>query len=141
MEQRLSIVTLGVSDVALSRQFYERLGWSASSTSNDNIVFFQLGGIAFALYGRAALAEDANLPAPGDCFGGATLAYNVRQKSDVDRVLAEARAAGARILKPAQDAFWGGYSSYFADPDGHAWEIAWNPYFTILKDGSLRLPE
>ena len=141
MEQRLSIVTLGVSDVAMSRQFYERLGWSPSSAGNDKIVFFQLGGIGLALYGRGALADDANLSAGEGGFGGVTLAYNVRRKNDVDAVLAEAQAARGRILKPAQEVFWGGYSGYFADPDGHPWEVAWNPHFAILGDGSLKLPD
>lgn len=143
MEQRLSLVTLGVADVARSRRFYEEgLGWTPSSASRESIVFFQLGGIALALFGRAALAEDAHLPpTPAEGFGGITLAHNVGSRAEVDAVMAHAERAGARILKPAQDVFWGGYSGYFADPDGHPWEVAWNPFVTLGPDGSLRLPE
>ena len=141
MEQRLSLITLGVADLARSRRFYEQgLGWAPSSAGNENVVFFQLGGIALSLYGRASLAEDARLEDRGGGFGGITLAYNTRTREDVDAVLARAKAAGARILKPAEEAFWGGYSGYFADPDGHPWEVAWNPHFTLLPDGSLSLP-
>jgi catechol 2,3-dioxygenase-like lactoylglutathione lyase family enzyme len=140
MEQRLSIVTLGVADLARSRRFYERLGWKASGASTQDIVFFQLGGSALSLYGREALAHDAVLPAEGTGFGGITLAHNVRSREEVDAVLKQAQAAGARVLKPAEDAFWGGYSGYFADPDGHPWEIAWNPHSPLLDDGSFRLP-
>jgi uncharacterized protein len=141
MEQRVSIVTLGVSDLERSRKFYERLGWKKSKASNDDIVFFQAGGIVLALYSRSELAKDANLDAEGRGFGGATIAYNTRSREEVDRVLDEAAQAGAKILKPAVVASWGGYSGYFADPDGHPWEVAWNPHFAIDKDGSLRLPE
>ncbi|HYD99633.1 MAG TPA: VOC family protein [Alphaproteobacteria bacterium] len=142
MEQRLSLITLGVADLARSRRFYESgLGWTPSAASQDDVVFFQLGGIALSLYPRPLLAEDARLadagPAP---FGGIALAYNARTKAEVDAVLAKAVAAGAALLKPAQDAFWGGYSGYFADPDGHPWEVAWNPGFPIAEDGSVRLP-
>jgi uncharacterized glyoxalase superfamily protein PhnB len=142
MERRLTLVTLGVADVARNRRFYEQLGWKASSASSESIVFFQLGGgIALALYGRAALAQDACLPGDGSGFGGVTLAHNVRTREEVDAVLDRARKAGARILKPAEDAFWGGYSGYFADPDGHPWEVAWNPHFPLRDDGGLQLPE
>jgi catechol 2,3-dioxygenase-like lactoylglutathione lyase family enzyme len=141
MEQRLNIITLGVADLTRSRQFYERLGWRASSASNKSIVFFQAGATALALYPCAELAKDAHLPAEGSGFGGITIAYNARTRNEVDAVLAEARAAGAKILKPAEEAFWGGYSGYFADPDGHPWEVAWTPGFKIETDGSLRLPE
>jgi hypothetical protein len=141
MEQRLSLITLGVADLARSRRFYEQgLGWTPSSAGNENVVFFQLGGIALSLYGRASLAEDARLEDRGGGFGGITLAYNTRAREEVDAVLARAEAAGARILKPAEEAFWGGYSGYFADPDGHPWEVAWNPHFTLLPDGGLSLP-
>ena len=140
MEQRLSLVTLGVADVARARAFYQRLGWRASSVSNADIAFFQLNGFALALYGRAALAEDAAMADAGPGFGGIALAYNVRERHEVDAVLAAAQAAGGRILKPARDAAWGGYSGYFADPDGHPWEVAWNPGFAILPDGKLVLP-
>ena len=139
MEQRLSLVTLGVADVAAARAFYARLGWRESAHGNATIAFFQLNGFALALYGRAALAEDAMLPDEPAGLGGITLAYNVRAREDVDAVLAEAVGAGGRILKPARDMFWGGYSGYFSDPDGHPWEVAWNPGFAILPDGRLEL--
>ena len=139
MEPRISLVTLGVADMARARRFYEALGWRASGPG-EGVTFFQAGGMILSLYGRAALAEDAHLPAEGAGFGGATLGYNVRERADVDRTLDEARAAGATILKPAEDVFWGGYSGYFADPDGHPWEVAWNPHFPILDDGTIRLP-
>ena len=140
MEQRLSVITFGVADLERSRRFYEDgLGWRRANDSEE-IVFYQAGGMVVALYPRAALALDAGLEDDGPGFGGITLAYNVRQRSDVDAVLAEAEAAGARILKPARDAFWGGYSGCFADPDGHPWEVAWNPHWTLDTDGAVRLP-
>lgn len=139
MEQRISIVTLGVADLERSRAFYQRLGWSPSAASGEGIVFFQTGCAALALYPRSELARDVNLAPEGQGFAGITLAYNPRTRAEVDAVLAEAEAAGARILKPAQEAFWGGYSGYFADPDNHVWEVAWNPFFAITEDGSLRL--
>ena len=140
MEQRLSIVTLGVEDVARSRRFYEDLGWRASGAGDDTIAFFQAGGIALALYGRAALAADAGLPDAQSGSGGIVLAHNVRARDEADAVLARAEAAGGRILKPAEEAFWGGYSGCFADPDGHVWEVAWNPHFELTPEGELRLP-
>jgi len=141
MEQRLSIVTLGVADLARSREFYERLGWHASSASSAEIVFFQAGGMALALYPRAALAKDANVAPEGYAFPGFTLAYNARTRQEVDTVLAEAQRVGAALLKPAQEAFWGGYSGYFSDPDGFLWEVAWNPFFSIAEDGTIQLPK
>ena len=141
MEQRLSIVTLGVSDLSRSSEFYERLGWRRSTASSESIVFFQAGCMAVALYPRTELAKDANVAADGAGFGGITLAYNARSREDVDQVLAEARTAGAKIVKPAQEAFWGGYSGYFSDPDGFLWEVAWNPYFPIAENGAIQLPE
>ncbi|MBI3993372.1 MAG: VOC family protein [Candidatus Lambdaproteobacteria bacterium] len=140
MEQRVSLITLGVADVAASRAFYERLGWRASSVGGGEVAFFQLGGMAFGVYGLAALAEDAGLPGLPGAPGGIALAYNVRRKEEVDAVLAEAQAAGARLLKPAEEKFWGGYSGYFADPDGYPWEVAWNPGFTWSADGGVVLP-
>ena len=142
MDQRLSIITLGVHDLARAKRFYETLGWTASPAGNAHIVFFQLPGMVLGLYPRAALADDAQLPdgVPPGRFGGMAIAYNARDKAEVDRVLQEAVAAGARLLKPAHDAFWGGYSGYFADPDGHPWEVAFNPHWELQKDGSLRLP-
>jgi uncharacterized protein len=141
MEQRISLITLGVADLERSRTFYERLGWQRSVRSAEGIAFFQAGGMALALYPRAELAQDAGVPAQSQGFSGFTLAFNARSRAEVDAVLAEAQAAGATILKPGQDAFWGGYSGYFADPDGFPWEVAWNPSFPIADDGSISLPE
>jgi uncharacterized protein len=139
MEQRLSLVTLGVTDVGRARRFYEDgLGWRRGNDHPD-VVFFQLGGMVLALWGREALAEDARLPGAGSGFGGIALAYNTRSREEVDEVLKEAEAAGATILKPAEDTVWGGYSGYFADPDGHLWEVAWNPGWTLAADGSISL--
>ena len=140
MEQRISIVTLGIADLARSRAFYERLGWRASGKT-EGVVFFQAGGMALALYPRDELAKDANTATAGHGFGGITLAYNARNRAEVDSVLAEAQGAGATILKPAQEAFWGGYSGYFADPDGFLWEVAWNPFFPISGDGAIHIPD
>ena len=103
-------------------------------------MFFQVGGLALALYPRIALAKDANVSPDGLGFCGITLAYNTRTRGEVDAVLAQAGAAGAKLLKPAQEAFWGGYSGYFADPDGFLWEVAWNPFFPIAEDGSIQIP-
>lgn len=144
MEARVSLITLGVADLGRAREFYEDgLGWRASGEGSGKIVFFQLGGIILSLYGRDDLAADANLAAgeTGTGFGDIALAHNLRAREDVDQVLSEAERAGARILKPAQDTFWGGYSGYFADPDGHVWEAAWNPGFAITEDGATLLPD
>jgi hypothetical protein len=139
MEQRLSLVTLGVADLERARRFYEDgLGWRRGN-DHPEVAFYQIGGAVLALFGRDALAADARVAAAGSGFGGVALAYNTRTREEVDAVLAEAEAAGATILKPAEDAFWGGYSGYFADPDGHLWEIAWNPDWTLTEDGSVRL--
>jgi hypothetical protein len=140
MEQRLNIVTLGVSDLAASRAFYARLGWRESSASQQGIAFFQAGGIVLALFDRHHLAADAMVPEPGSGFRGVTLAQNVRAKEQVADLLAAAVAAGATLVKPAQDVFWGGHSGYFADPDGHLWEVAWNPFFALDENGLLALP-
>ncbi len=140
MEQRISIITLGVADLDSSRKFYERLGWRRSMAASDGIVFFQAGGMALALYPREELAKDATVPPDGQGFRCVTVAYNARSRAEVDSVLEEAMAAGAGISKPAQEAFWGGYSGYFSDPDGFLWEVAWNPFLVIENDGSIRLP-
>ncbi len=140
MEQRISLITLGVANLERSRNFYERLGWRRSMANAEGIVFFQTGGMALALYPRSELARDVNIAAEGQGFAGITLAYNARSRDEVDTVLAEAEAAGAKLLKPAQEAFWGGYSGYFADPDDFPWEVAWNPGFPIANDGSIQLP-
>ena len=140
MEQRISLITLGVTDLAQSRHFYEHdLGWHPSSASNAQVTFFQTGGMILALYGKAALAQDAHLAPEGSGFGGIALAYNVRQREEVEAVLAEAQAAGAILLKPAEETDWGGYAGYVADLDGYPWEVAWNPHFPLLDDGSVQL--
>lgn len=141
MEQRVSIVTLGVSDLARSQAFFESLGWKRSVKGTEGIAFFQTGGMALALYPRDELAKDAGIASDVGGFGGVTLAYNARSREEVDAVLAEAVAAGATLQKPAQEAFWGGYSGYFADLDGHLWEVAWNPSFSIDSLGNTLLPE
>jgi catechol 2,3-dioxygenase-like lactoylglutathione lyase family enzyme len=140
MEQRLSLVTLGVRDLAASRAFYKRLGWTESSAGNDEVAFFQCGGFVFALWGRKALADDAGVQAGNGGFANVSLAYNVRHKGEVDATLEDAVKAGARMLRAAADTSWGGRTGYFADPDGFAWEVAWNPGFEILPDGGIRLP-
>lgn len=140
MEQRISVITLGVADLERSRRFYEDgLGWRRGNR-HDEVAFFQAGGMVLALFSREALAADAGLPDDEGGFRGIALAYNTRTKEEVDAVLAEAEAAGAPILKRAQETFWGGYAGYFADPDGHPWEVAWNPEWPIAPDGSVRLP-
>jgi catechol 2,3-dioxygenase-like lactoylglutathione lyase family enzyme len=140
MEQRLSLVTLGVRDLAASRAFYKRLGWTESPAGNEEVAFFQCGGLVLALWGRAALAEDAGVQAGNGGFANFSLAYNVRHKDEVDATLQEAEKAGARILRSEADTTWGGRTGYFADPDGFAWEVAWNPGFAILPDGGIELP-
>lgn len=140
MEQRISIITLGVANLKRSREFYERLGWRRSMAQTEGIVFFQAGGMALALFPRDELAKDANVAPDGAGFKGISLAYNTRNRAEVDSILEEAEAAGARLLKPAQEAFWGGYSGCFSDPDGFLWEIAWNPSFRLAEDGSIQIP-
>lgn len=138
MEQRVSLITLGVDDLDRARQFYEHgLGWVATQAP-DGVVFYQLPGIAFALFGRDELAQDARHPIDGR-FSGITIAINQRTEADVDAVLDQAAAAGATILKPAEKTPWGGYSGYFADLDGHVWEVALNPAWTINDDGTLTI--
>lgn len=135
------LVTLGVSDLARARRFYvDGLGWEASSASVGDVVFLRTAGTVLALYPRAALAEDARVREGGSGFRGIALAHNVRRKEDVDAALAHAVGCGATLVKPATDAFWGGRSGYFADPDGHLWEVAWNPGFPFAPDGTLALP-
>lgn len=141
MEQRVSLITLGVDDLGRARRFYEQgLGWVAAEApeGGEGVVFYQLPGIAVALFGRDDLAEDCRHPIDGR-FSGITIAINQRTEADVDAVLAQAAAAGATILKPAERVFWGGYSGYFADLDGHVWEVALNPAWTINDDGTLTI--
>jgi uncharacterized protein len=141
MEQRITIITVGVDDLARSTAFFERLGWRRSVRQAQGVSFFQCGGIAVSLFPRPELAKDAGISPQGEGFGGFAIGYNTRSKEDVDAVLAEAKAAGADIVKPAQEAFWGGYSGYFRDLDGHLWEVAWNPSFVLDERGAVRLPE
>jgi hypothetical protein len=139
MEQRVSLITLGVADVGAARRFYEALGWECKEV--EETVFVQAGGSAVVLWGREKLAADAGVEdARAAGFGGIALAQNVRAREEVDEVLAAAAAAGATITKPAAETFYGGYAGYFADLDGHSWEIAHNPGFTLQDDGSLVLP-
>jgi uncharacterized protein len=139
VEQRVSLVTLGVRDLERARRFYEALGWTTNAAPNDDVVFFQAGGIVVALWSREELADDSVVTDTGG-WGGITLAHNVRSPQEVDAVLAEAEAAGATVARPGADTFWGGYSGVFFDPEGHAWEIAHNPRWTLHEDGSIELP-
>ncbi len=140
MEQRISLVTLGVDDLARSRRFYEALGWRGQEV--EETVFFQAGGLAVVLWSRGKLADDAAIvDAPGSGFGGIALAQNVRTVAEVDEILAAALQAGAVITRPAQTTSYGGYAGYFADPDGHMWEVAHNPGFQLDADGNLILPD
>ncbi|ODA66766.1 Glyoxalase-like domain protein [Methyloligella halotolerans] len=141
MEQRITLVTLGVRDLQKSAAFFERLGWRRSVKDVEGVAFYQCGSIALGLYPWEALAEDAGVAPDGQGFVGITLAHNVRTKDQVDSVLADAEAAGASIVKPAQDVFWGGYHGYFRDLDGHLWEVAWNPGFPLDADGAVTLPD
>jgi hypothetical protein len=138
VEQRLSLVTLGVRDLGRARRFYEALGWTTGAAPEDDVVFFQTGCMIVALWGRDQLAEDTVVTDSGG-WGGVTLAHNVRSPAEVDSVLAEAEAAGATITRPGAETFWGGYSGIFVDPEGHAWEVAHNPHWTVRDDGSVSL--
>ena len=141
MKARLSLVTLGVQNVERARAFYcDGLGFVASSESNEHVVFLQLGALALALWDRLELAKDAQVPAAFGAFGGFSLAQNYGSRIEVDEALECARRAGAKILKPARDTFWGGYSGYFADPDGHVWEVAFNPLWPLDARGNVTLP-
>lgn len=140
MEQRISLVTLGVADLARSRAFYEHLGWRGQQV--EETVFFQAGCMALVLWGADKLADDAGLRASsGEGFRGVALAHNVRSRDDVDAVIAAAKSAGGEVTRPPGDTSYGGYAGYFTDPDGHAWEIAHNPGFSLADDGSLTLPD
>lgn len=140
MEPRISIITLGVADLARSVRFYrDGLGFPTRYADGGPIAFFQTGGVRLALYPLVHLAADISpaLSPARTAFSGITLAHNTRTKAEVAAVLARAAAAGATIVKPAQDVFWGGHSGYFADPDGHYWEVAWAPMFQFADDGAL----
>jgi uncharacterized protein len=138
VEQRVSLVTLGVRDLGRARAFYEALGWTTGAEPGDDVVFFQAGCMVLALWGRDQLAADSGVDDDGG-WGGVTLAHNVRSAADVDGVIQEAEAAGATITRPAAETFWGGYSGAFTDPEGHAWEVAFNPHWSLGEDGSIRL--
>ena len=141
MRPNLTVVTLGVANLRRSHDFYvRRLGWPTSSRIEDGVVFVRLTGIVLALWSRELLAKDIGVPDGGGSFGGTTLAHNARDRGEVDQVMAQVKEAGARILRPAHETFWGGYSGHFADPDGHVWEVAWNPHWTMERDGTMRLP-
>lgn len=138
MEQRLSLITLGVRDLTRARTFYEALGWSTNAAPEDDVAFFQMPGMIVALWDRAKLAEDSGVE-DGGGWGGVTPAYNVRSPAEADAVIEEARAAGARIAREPAETFWGGYSGVFVDPDGHRWEVAHNPRWTVTEDGHTLL--
>ena len=140
MEQRVSLITLGVHDLARARAFYEGMGWQSGAAASDDVVFFQAGGMIVALWDRARLAEDSTVSDSGG-WGGMTLAYNCRSPEEVDAVLAEAGEAGGTIGRSGAETFWGGYSGIFLDPDGHAWEVAHNPGWKIKDDGSVALAD
>ena len=139
VEQRLSLVTLGVADLPRSRRFYEGLGWVTRAEPEDDVVFFQAGGMVVALWSRQHLEEDSGVEDSGG-WGGVTFAHNVRSPAEVDAVIKQAREAGARIAREGAETFWGGYSGVFVDPDGHPWEVAHNPRWTLTDDGSVVLP-
>lgn len=137
---RLTLVTLGVADVGRATGFYETLGLARSPASNEGVSFFQAGGVALALYGRDALAADADLEAAGSGFRAQTLAWNLASQADVDKALVKMIAAGGALVKAAEKTFWGGYAGYVTDPDGHLWELAHNPFFPLDEDGRMQLP-
>ena len=143
----LSLVTLGVSDLKRSIEFYEALGFRRRAQGSGGVGFFQAGACAIAVFPSEELAKDANVTfegtfeGMGETFRGVALAWNCRSQADVDTAIKRAQAAGAVIRKPAQDVFWGGYSGYFSDPDGHLWEVAYNPHFPLSDDGRLTLPD
>lgn len=139
MEQRVSLVTLGVADLAASRRFYEALGWSSASAPDNDVVFFQAGSMVLGLWSREKLAKDSGVGDTGG-WGGVTLAHNVRSPAEVDAVIAEARAAGATIAREGAPTSWGGYSGAFVDPEGHPWEVAHNPGWELGPDGAVVLP-
>lgn len=138
MEQRVSVITLGVNDLTRAKAFYEALGWNTGAAPDDDVVFFQAGGMIVALWGRDQLAEDSGVADPGG-WGGITLAHNVGSPAEVDAVIAEAQQAGATIARAGAETFWGGYSGVFIDPDGHPWEVAHNPGWILDDDGTAHL--
>ncbi len=141
MKLRLSLVTLGVADIGRARAFYEALGLIAGAPSSAHVVFFDMDGVILALYGREALAADAGVPSMGEGFAGTTLAWNLANPAAVDAAFTAALAAGGQAVKRPETVFWGGYSGYFSDPDGHLWEVAHNPFFPLDAGGVTHLPE
>lgn len=141
MKPKIHLVTLGVEDLARSLRFYrDGLGWPTSSASTDDVAFLPLGGVVLALWGRGSLAEDARVDGRGSGFRGIALAHNVGSPEEVDEALRAAERAGGTVTKPGQKVFWGGYSGYFADPDGHLWEVAHNPFWSFDSSGNVVLP-
>jgi catechol 2,3-dioxygenase-like lactoylglutathione lyase family enzyme len=138
MDQRVTVITLGVDDLRRARGFYEALGWRSRARPGDDVVFFQAGAQVVALWDRALLAQDSGVEL-GSGYGGVTLAYNVGSPAEVDAVIGEARAAGARIAREPGATFWGGYAGVFVDTEGHPWEVAHNPHWTLGADGSVEL--
>jgi uncharacterized protein len=142
MEPRITLITLGVSDLPRSVGFYrDGLGLPLSSASSEEVAFFRTQGVVLGLFPRHCLAADAGVPDDGRGFAGITIAHNVREREDVDKLMGEVARAGADIIKPAGDAEWGGRHGYFADPDGYLWEVAWNPISPLGDDGTMTLPE
>jgi len=140
MNQHLHLVTLGVRDYETSKKFYtELLGWKPSSSSNEDVTFLQAGGVVLSIFQREKLAEDALVDPEGNGFAGFTLAYNAQSEAEVDDIISNLKAKGVKILKEPQKVFWGGYNSYFADPDGNCWEVAYNPFFPFDENGNLKL--
>ena len=140
MNQHLHLVTLGVKDFEASKTFYtEILGWKPSGASGDDVAFFKAGGVVLAIYSREKLAEDALISSAGSGYSGITLAYNAQSESEVDTIISGLKSKGVTILKEPQKIFWGGYNSYFADPDGYPWEVAYNPFFPFDERGNLKL--
>jgi predicted lactoylglutathione lyase len=140
VEPRVSLITIGVADLERSRRFYEALGWRSDSKPEEGVVFFQSGSMVFGLWSRTELAKDSEVVDNGG-WGGVTLAYNVGSPAAVDWFLAKARDAGARIAREGGETFWGGYNGVFIDPDGHPWEVAHNPFWTLAENGDVVLPE
>jgi len=138
MRQRVTVITLGVADLARARRFYEELGWTSGASPGDDVVFFQAGEMVLSLWDRTSLAADSCAQDSGG-WGGVTLALNVSSPAEVDEVVEQARAAGATIGREPAETFWGGYSSVFLDPDGHPWEIAHNPHWSLTDEGGVKL--
>lgn len=138
MKQRVNLVTLGVADLGRARRFYEALGWQTRAEPEDDVAFFQAEDMVLALWDRARLAEDSAVE-DGGGWGGVTLALNLGSPEEVDKVIEEARAAGATIGREPAETFWGGYSGIFVDPEGHPWEVAHNPRWTVTENGGVRL--